>query len=563
MSKTVILAAASCLLAGLLLPVEALARWLVGDGGASLEQVARGAIVLKGALALQGLLLVLAARFAPRGARCEPLVASGIRRAARMPASALWAIGGLLVLGLVLRAPGLGQGLSFDEIDTLVHYARRPLPQVLSTFDSQNQHLLYSVLARTSFVLFGESGWAVRLPAVLLGVASLWALYRFALLVTDAREAIFAATLLTVSYHHVWFSQNARGYTGLLLFTLLGSAVFLRMLAEDQPRGFSRPLVYGAWMALATVIHATAVFAVAAHGLVWLACLWSARRKAAGANHLQLALGFVFAGSLSLLFHALVLPQFFETLLAPTMPGAKVEWKEPAWLVAETVRGLSQGVPGGGFTLVGALVIALLGLRSYARQSWAVAGTFVLGLGVTAVALLATKHNLWPRMFFFAAGFAVLIAVRGITEWARIFSFGQMQPLISKLTTAALAMACLMSAATVPTAWLPKQDFEGALHYVERERAPGDAVATVDMTVMPYAEFFTAHWTAVDKVEALEALEASHPRTWIVYCTPTRMRAAQPEIWERLQRDYREAAVFWGTLGGSQVVVAVCERPAR
>jgi len=83
------------------------------------------------------------------------------------------------------------------------------------------------------------------------------------------------------------------------------------------------------------------------------------------------------------------------------------------------------------------------------------------------------------------------------------------------------------------------------------------------MTVMPYAEYFNTRWTAVDNVADLAALEAAHPRTWIVYSTPTRMKAAQPAIWERLQRDYRAEQTFWGTLGGSELVVMSRQRALR
>ncbi len=563
MNRWVLAAALSCLVVALLLPADALLEYLLAGDESRRDALRRGVDLLRGMLALAGLVLVLVERLAPRGEAGEALLTSGVRSPGRIDASALWALGGLAVLALALRTPGLGAGLSFDEIDTLVHYARKEPREIVSTFDSQNQHLLYSLLARASFALFGESAWAVRLPAVLLGVLGVLALYGFARLVTDAREAIFATALMAVSYHHVWFSQDARGYTGLLLFTLLGSAEFLRMCASSRDRGIGAPLRYGAWMALATWIHATAVFAVAAHVLVWLACAWSARgRRVAGAHH-QVLSGFVLATTLSLVLHALVLPQYVATLLAPTMPGAKVEWKDPTWLVAETLRGLSQGVPGGSFTLAGGLAVVALGLRSYWRQSRAVTGTFLLGVAVTAGVLLATRHNLWPRMFFFAAGFAVLVAVRGVVEWVRIFSFGQLAGLLPKLSTAALALACLMSAATVPVAWLPKQDYEGARALVDRERRPGDGVATVDMTVLPYRDYYDCAWTPVDTVEALEELERAHSRTWIVYCTPTRMKAAQPQIWARIEREYRVQATFWGTLGGSEVSVALREPAAK
>jgi mannosyltransferase len=571
MSKTVVAAAFALLLVALALPAQSAARWFA-EGSVRLGAVTTGVLILKGALAVHALLLVLAARWAPRGLPCEPLAPRGLRPVRPGGPGVLWGIGGLCVLAVALRVQALGVGLSFDEIDTLVHYARRPLREVVSTFDSQNQHLLYSVFARLSFAAFGESAWSLRLPAALFGVLSIFAAHRLALLVADRRESIFAAALLTVSYHHLWFSQNARGYTGLLLFTLLGTHELLRMFGETNPRSLKRPLAYGTWMALAALTHATAVLIVVGHALVWAALAWRGRKRALGANLWQPVLGGVFAASFSLLGYALVLPQFFDTLLAPTLPGVQNEWKSPLWLVAEIYSGIAKGVPGGSFTLVGALVIGGLGLLSYFRQSAAVLGLFLLPAAVTLAALLATKHNLWPRMFFFGAAFYVLIAVRGIVEWARIFSFGQLPALMSKLTTAALALACLANAATLPLAWRAKQDFEGPREFLSRERRPDDAVVTVGMTTLPYAEYFIEPWTSVDipdvarpdpqqSLAALEAIEAAHPRTWIVFTTPPQLEARQPKVWERIQSEYvAQRETFWGTLAGGEVVVVRRDR---
>ena len=78
--------------------------------------------------------------------------------------------------------------------------------------------------------IFGDGPAALRLPAVLFGVASIAALYLFARRVTTVREALVAAALMTVSYHHIWFSQNARGYSALLFWTLVSSWLFARAL---------------------------------------------------------------------------------------------------------------------------------------------------------------------------------------------------------------------------------------------------------------------------------------------------------------------------------------------
>jgi mannosyltransferase len=566
MSKRVIASAFLLLACAFLLPIGPVAVALGGvePGSPRFDAVADGIAIFKGLLALHGLLLVIAARFAPRGAACEPLVERGLRTPPPSRPSTVWGLGGLLALAFSLRLYRVEVGLSYDEIDTLVHYARRPLGEVLTTYDSQNHHVLFSLLARLAVVGFGETAASLRLPAVILGVFGIWALYRLALRVADARESIFAAALLTVSYHHVWFSQSARGYTGLMLFALLGTIAFFDMLAERAPRGVSRPLVYGLWMALGAWTHATAVFVSAAHGVVWLFTLWTARKRAAGANRWQPALGFLFTLTLTALLYSFVLPQLGRVLFAPSMPGVETEWKEPGWLVMETLRGLSSGLPGGSFTIATGAILGMLGLRSYYRQSVEVLATFLLPTLITAASLLATSHNLWPRLFFSSGGFFVLIALRGVTEWARIFSFGPVQGLIRKMTDAALGLLCLISVASLfERVWLPKQDFEGALAFVQAGRRDGDAVATVDMTVLPYSEYFGAGWTPVDTVEALESLEASHDRTWIVYSTPTRLKAAQPEIWSRLEQRYDVQREFGGTLGGSEVVVALYERPDR
>src|SRR5579871_1201233 len=81
-----------------------------------------------------------------------------------------WPLTFLLVLGALLRIIRLGSDLWLDEIGTLDAYLRSPLRVIIRTYISSNQHLLYSILARISVDLFGESAWSIRLPAVLFGI---------------------------------------------------------------------------------------------------------------------------------------------------------------------------------------------------------------------------------------------------------------------------------------------------------------------------------------------------------------------------------------------------------
>ncbi|MDT8303934.1 MAG: glycosyltransferase family 39 protein, partial [Sedimentisphaerales bacterium] len=158
----------------------------------------------------------------------------------------------ILFAALALRIYGLNEGLWLDEILTLENYVKAPFGEIVTTYDSQNQHFLYSIFAHLSFLLFGESIWALRLPAVLFGVGSICALYFLVREVATTLEAFLSSVLLVFSYHHIWFSQNARGYIGLLFFTLIASWLFVRGLNEDRSKLW---LVYAVMAALGAYTH--------------------------------------------------------------------------------------------------------------------------------------------------------------------------------------------------------------------------------------------------------------------------------------------------------------------
>jgi hypothetical protein len=463
---------------------------------------------------------------------------------------------GAVALALVLRLPGLNDGLWFDEIQTLVDYVRFPLARIVTTFDSQNQHLLYSVLARVSVQLFGESPASLRLPALGFGLASLVALVRFARRIAPIDERMIALFALVVSYHHVWFSQNGRGYTGLLFFTILATTELHALLTDAVPtRGAM--IRYAIATSLAMYTHLTAGALVAAHGLLLLALAPSMARR--DRSRWMRALGaMALAGLLTAIWYAPVIAHIRGTLFGPSGTAASTEWQSPLWLVAETLRGLALGVPGGWITVVVLLGVVVVGLSSYWRQDRILTGLMVLPAVLTALAVIGSGHNLWPRFFFFSAGFAVLVAVRGGFVLAdRALGAGR-----RRMTQALAGLAVAASAVMVPRAWGPKQDFRRAAEYVDRSKTGADAVVTVDLTTLPYERYYDRPWPAVTSLDSLETVERGHRRTWVLYTFPIRLAAVQPGIWERLARSYDTAAVFPGTVGGGVVVVMV-NRPGQ
>ncbi len=453
----------------------------------------------------------------------------------------------ILLLALALRLWNLGEGLWFDEVKTLVEHVRLPLGELLTTLDSKNRHMLYSVLAKGSIGVLGESASSLRLPAALLGTASLGALYVFGRFVTIRREALLATLLLAVSYHHVWFSQNARGYTGLLLFTLLASYEFLRMLDTERPAPAYSPYLYGLWVGLAMYTHLTGAVVPAAHFLILAWLVITGRRKAG-----QAGIGLIVAGVITLLLYAPVLTQLGSTLFSSSVGGATIEWQNPVWALTEALSVLGRGVPGGALTVSVVLLVPLAGAVSYARSSPVVAAVMLLPAVLTGVAIVLAGQNLWPRFFFFSAGFAGLFLMRGLS-WLGQLLGGRRS---GRLATGMAAAAVLASALTVPRAWGPKQDFEGAADWVAEQAASGDAIVAVDMTYLP-SELLGREWPPAMSLVDLEREERTGARTWILYTFPPFLKTEFPDLWEKIDSEYETAREFYGTLSGGVVIVAV------
>ena len=540
----------------------ALERALISDASQGLSW---GPALFRGLLAFHGLALVAVAVGigkwkSPAGKAAAESAVLGTLKVDRFPAVALIS---LSVIALLLRLWSLNSDLWHDEIAALLDFVRPPLGDIVTSFPNQNQHLLYSVLAHLSIDLFGESAWAVRLPAVLFGVGSIGALFLLGRLVVEAREALLACALMTVSYHHIWFSQNARGYTGLLLFVILAVWLWLEALRRNT---WWHWLSYAAVSSLGLLLHMTMAFVIAAQGLLYLILLVSQRRHPEWGRDEKLELragikpllAWALCGSITLQFYALSLPEFLDKGLHEiSLPS---DWTNPLWVVSESLRNLQVGFSGALVVLCGAMMLGI-GWLSILRRNYRAGLLMVLPALLAGAAMLVLGHNLWPRFFFFSMGFALLMVVRGAIEIPRLI-FAAIKPLRSfeaLNVKAGMALACLIivaSGATVPRNYaLPKQDFSGAREYVERHRQASDAVVTVGLAAVDYGRYFAPHWSVVQTPAEIDAIGQQRPAVWLVYTLPIQVRAWHPEVWDAIQKDFEVVKVFPGTLGGGEIYV--------
>jgi hypothetical protein len=142
-----------------------------------------------------------------------------------------------LAIALILRLHSLTRGLTFDEISSAMHFVEfDSVWKALSSYISFNNHIAYSILAWCSQAIFGRSEWAFRLPALLLGLASLPLFWIFVRSVLGSKIAIMATFALAISPPHVEWSVTGRGYSGMIFSTLLSTYMYLKLLARPSYR---------------------------------------------------------------------------------------------------------------------------------------------------------------------------------------------------------------------------------------------------------------------------------------------------------------------------------------
>lgn len=529
------------------------------------DQARAGVAVLRACLALGGVALLVRGtllRDAFRGAGL-PAAASGLPEVAGRP-PVRWGVVALLVGAAALpRLIGLDQDFWVDEMATAVTYLRLPVWKVVQSYHSANQHLLYSVLGSLSFALFGESEAAARLPAVLFGILGVGALYFLGRRVTPERQAVGASVLLAVSYHHVWFSQSARGYTGMISFSVLGTAFFLRALAGNRGRDWT---AYVACMTLGVLCLQNTVFVLMGHAASYLLALprWREWRSRQAPLTRRVAWSAALVALLSTAGHSLVLPQMLEFFRTVDRTG--LGWTSVGSLAPVVATGLRAGLGAAGVAVMAALLI--VGCVSFARQSPLVAGLLILPGAFNAAALLILRYGAYPRSFLYVMPLALLLAVRGaavLGGWAA----ERLAPPDRRVRYAraleVTAVGLLVCASAWALRWnyrFPKQDYRGALRHALTVKAPQDEVAAVGLAALSYRRYYAPWLRFPQTPEELLSLAGGGRRVWVLLSFPRDMRLRFPDLTRVLESEFEPVARFRGTLGDGDLYLIRSRAPA-
>jgi mannosyltransferase len=185
---------------------------------------------------------------------------------------------------------------------------------------------------------------------------------------------------------------------------------------------------------------------------------------------------------------------------------------------------------------------------------------------MTALGALVARGTMYPRFYFFLIGFAVLILVRGLvafSQWMAAHWPGRPSARgVEGAMTGMLAAAIFAASgfALIQNYRYPKQDFEGAIRFVESARQAGDNVVTAGATTFPLSQYYEKPWKGVETADQLRALCRQSSAVWVVYTFPRYLAAAAPQVDEIIRKDFTVVRVFHGTVGDGDVFVARFQR---
>lgn len=163
----------------------------------------------------------------------------------------------IIGVGAFLRLTALRrQSLWFDEVDVVVR-AQQPLPDVLRTFVASGENgPLYNILLALWIRVAGISEIAVRFPSAVAGVMAIPLLYLLGRRIAGPTTGLLAAGLLAISPYHVWYSQEAKMYTMVVVLALASTLALVEALMRN------RALWWAAYVLATTMLFYTHVATV-------------------------------------------------------------------------------------------------------------------------------------------------------------------------------------------------------------------------------------------------------------------------------------------------------------
>lgn len=451
----------------------------------------------------------------------------------RVERSEYYILGGILLLAFALRIWGLNAPLWHDEIVSLDQHIGLPWGELMQSYE-MNFHYLHNMQAKLFVSIFGESAWALRIPAMIFGVGTVGAIWWLAREVSDRWTALITALLIAISFHQIWFSQNARGYTELAFWSTLGMIFFLNGMRSPNWKIWG---AYALCLFFAVATHLTGAFFFVAQGLVWLTLAVRKLPKEGLKSDIVIwpAFGYLVGGAMIILFYTPVMMSLFETvgtLEEGNAVDAMTEYRNPFWTIVEGIQ-TAFGSLGSiaGVIALGVLTLVGLGAYSVRERGGLLAIILVLHIGLTIALLMALGMRVWPRFFFVDIGFLMLFIVLGVRLSVKIFtSYIDLVPMQTLYPIAVAAMVLVSIPLAARNYAAPKQDQMGAYQVAEAARTNDTRIYGVGVAASYFVDYSGADWGVIETDEALQVALADPGPAILVVAFPERTFRTFPTL---------------------------------
>jgi mannosyltransferase len=190
----------------------------------------------------------------------------------------------VMCLAAILRFYGLEiQSLRFDELATWRIALMSP-PEILEAtgLNGSDPHPPgYYLFMHYWIQLAGDSEWALRLPSAVAGVFSVLVTFLLGRRLYSAREGLIAALLMAVLWAPIFYSQEARSYSFLILAAALSGHFWFGIMVKLEGSGKLSPWESAGYVLSAVAacyVHYIGAYLILLQGL-WTACVFVARPR--------------------------------------------------------------------------------------------------------------------------------------------------------------------------------------------------------------------------------------------------------------------------------------------
>jgi 4-amino-4-deoxy-L-arabinose transferase-like glycosyltransferase len=334
----------------------------------------------------------------------------------------------LLLLGIasILRFMSLQCPLEHDEAYTYYVFGRLPFRYAIADYSIPNNHVFHTLLMKISVAIFGSQTWAIRLPAFLFGSAAAPLIYLFSRYTTHKRNtSLLAGGLIALYPYMVFYSTNARGYSMVAFFSILGALLVYDMMQHKNRFlwvCFSIVIIAGLWTMPVMMLPAGGLYT----WILWLGLRGQhdpAYGKWGWLKHTVVSGILIVLGTL-LVYLPVILYSGMDSLIAnpyvsalssadflPTLSDRlKDTWSE--WQIGYP---LSITLP-----LVGIMIFGFFHPDKKVRQTSTIIPAFFTFLIIYSI---VQKPNLWPRVTYYLVSFLMLALAFGfsaIWQWLRL-----------------------------------------------------------------------------------------------------------------------------------------------